>query len=281
MKLEFISARGEVLPLSHNNRFKLSHVDGITLAEVDISTTTNPTIDGDIVNNTRVIARPITLDISIEREVESTARYILRYIKTKMKGTLRRTQDGRTMQISGIVESISLPRFTSAATMQISMHCSQPFWEDIENTSEEIAEVLDLFYFTDKPDDMLYFPEEGIAFGEIDMNRTKVLTNEGDASVGMEIHITALNTVKNPIIYNSDGQYFGVDITLQSGDEIIITTEKGNKTLTLNGANIISKRREGSTWLQLELGENEFTIDSEDGTEGNMYFTVVYKQRYI
>lgn len=281
MKLEFISARGEVLPLSHNNRFKLSHVDGITLTEVDISTTTNPTIDGDIVNNTRVIARPITLDISIEREVESTARYILRYIKTKMKGTLRRTQDGRTMQISGIVESISLPRFTSAATMQISMHCSQPFWEDIENTSEEIAEVLDLFYFTDKPDDMLYFPEEGIAFGEIDMNRTKVLTNEGDAAVGMEIHITALNTVKNPIIYNSDGQYFGVDITLQSGDEIIITTGKGNKTLTLNGANIISKRREGSTWLQLELGENEFTIDSEDGTEGNMYFTVVYKQRYI
>ena len=36
-----------------------------------------------------------------------------------------------------------------------------------------------------------------------------------------------------------------------------------------------------STWLQLEVGEEEFTIDSEDGTESNMYFNVLYKTRYV
>ena len=174
-----------------------------------------------------------------------------------------------------------MPRFTSIATMQISLYCSQPYWEDVDYLVQDISEVIDLHYFTDYPDDMLYFPEEGIPFGEYDTNRTKVLENTGDVDVGLEIHIIALGNVENPVIYNADGEFIGINDTLSSGEEIIITTEKGNKTITKNGANIISKIMRESTWLQLRTGENEFTIDSKDGTEGNMYFTVTYKRRYV
>lgn len=289
MKLEFISARGEILPLTGNTKFKLANVDGITVSNTDIASSTVASMDGDFVNNVRAIPRSIVLDLAIESDVENVKRYILKYVKPKLKSTLRLTQNERTMQISGIVESIEMPRFTDLATMQITLYCSQPFWEDIEYTSQDISEVIDMFYFTDNEgeeieddeDNMLYFPEEGIPFGEYDTNRTKVLTNDGDVDIGLEIHIVALGTVTNPVIYNAEGEFIGVDLTLDGGDEVIISTEKGQKTIRVNGENKISKIRENSTWLQLKVGENEFTIDSVDGTEGNMYFTIVYKQRYV
>ena len=288
-KLEFISAKGETLPLTGNGRFKLANVDGITSANVDISSSTVASMDGDFVTNTRTIPRSIVLDLAIERDVENVKRYILQYVKPKLKGTLRMTQNERTTQISGIVEAIEMPRFTNSATMQVTIYCSQPYWEDIDFSTQEISEVIDLFYFTDNDlleiasdeDNMLYFPEEGIPFGEYDTNRTKVLTNDGDVDAEIEIHIVALATVTNPVIYNAEGEFIGVDTTLTGGDEVIISTAKGEKTIRLNGENILSKIRAESTWLQLKVGENEFTIDSDDGTEGNMYFTIVYKRRFV
>lgn len=288
MILEFISAKGEIMPLTGNSRFKLANVDGLTFSDTEISSTTVAGMDGEQVNDVRAIPRSIVIDLAIESDVENVKRYILKYVKTKLTSTLRWTQNERTVQISGIVQTIEMARFTNLATMQITIYCAQPYWEDIENTSQDISEVIDMFYFTDNEeaeiesdeDNMLYFPEEGLPFGEYDTNRTKVLTNDGDVEVGLEIHIVALGTVINPVIYNVEGEFIGVDITLSGGDEVIITTGKGNKTIRVNGENKISKIRENSTWLQLKVGENEFTIDSEDGTEGNMYFTLVYRQRY-
>lgn len=282
MKLEYITARGDTLSLTQNSNFKLTNVDGLTSANVELSSSTVATMDGDVVNSERTMPRGIVFDLAIEgAAVETKKRYILRYIKPKQRSRLRWTQDDREIEIEGIVESIEMPRYTDKIVMQVSMYCSQPYWEDINYIVQEISEILNLHYFTDSPDDMLYFPDGGVAFGEYDTNRTKVFENNGDVSVGMEIRIIALGNVGNPIIYNKDGQFFGVNTTMQAGDEIVISTVKGKKTITLNGDNILDKIKVGSTWLQLEVGENEFTIDSDDGTEGNMYFTVSYKQRYV
>lgn len=282
MKLEYITARGDILPLTGNPNFKLSNVDGMTVANVELSSSTVASMDGDIVNNRRTTPRGIVLDLSIEgADVESKKRYILRYIKPKQTARLRWTQAEREVEIEGIIESIEMPRYTNTVLMQVSMYCSQPYWQDIEFVVQEISEILNLHYFTNYENDMLYFPAEGIPFGEYDTNRTKVFQNDGDVAVGMEIRIIALGNVGNPIIYNSDGQSFGVNTTMISGDEIVISTVKGKKTVTKNSENIIDKIKENSTWLQLEIGENEFTIDSDEGTEGNMYFTLTYKQRYV
>lgn len=282
MKLEYITARGDILHLTGNSNFKLTNVDGLTHSDAELSSSTVPTMDGDVVNNRRAIPRGIVLDLAIEgADVELKKRYISRYIKPQQNARLRCTQDDRELEITGIVKTIDMQRFTNSVVMQVSIYCSQPYWEDINYIVQEISEVLNLHYFTNSPDDMLYFPAEGIPFGEYDTNRTKVFENDGDVSVGMEIRVIALGNVGNPIIYNADGQYFGVNTTMQAGDEIVISTIKGKKTITLNGERILDKIKVGSTWLQLEVGENEFTIDSDDGTEGNMYFTVSYKQRYV
>lgn len=282
LKLEYITEKGAVLPLTNNSKFKLSNVDGITLAEVDISSTTVSGMDGDFVTAKTTQPRSIVLDISIETaDVETVKRYIMQYIKPKQTATLRMTQNYRVTQIKGIVESIEMPRFSNAVTMQVSLYCSQPYWEDVDSTVTEITEVLDMHYFTDDPDDMLYFIDDGIVMGEYDANRTKTIVNDGDVSVGMDIHIIALGGVTNPVLYKSNGEYIGADVTMETNDEIIIKTGKGEKSITMNGENIMSKLRRGSTWIQLDTGDEDYTIDSEDGTESNMYFNIVYRRRYV
>lgn len=280
MKINFISATGSIMPLTGNPNFKITNIDGMTSANVDIASSTVASMDGDFVNNKRTIPRSIVIDLAIESDVENVKRYILKFVKPKQRGILRWTQNEREKQIEGIVESIEMPRFNNPVIMQITLYCSQPYWEDVDYSVQEISEILNLHYFTENNDDMLYFPEEGIAFGEYDTNRTKVFNNDGDVEVGLEISIIALGEVVNPRIYNSKGEYIGVDISITAGDEVIITTEKGHKTITKNGTNILSKIRRGSTWLQLPTGEDEFTIDADSG-ESNVYFTVTYKQRYI
>ena len=283
IKLELISPKGDILQLINNESFVLTEASGITQASASISSTTVASQDGDNINNIQGQPRPIELYIRPlpDLDVETVKRYILRYIKPKLKHKLKMTHNGRVTVIEGVVETIDMPRFTSEVIMQISLYCAQPYWEDLDYVIQTISTILDRHYFPiDK--DGLAFPVEGVVMGEYDVNRTKIFNNDGDVSVGMEISIIAIDDVSNPILYNSNGEYIGINYTLFANDIVTINTSKGHKEVLLNGRiNLLDKIKPNSTWLQLEVGENVFTIDSDDGMESNMYFELKYKQHYI
>lgn len=290
MELSYISNWGEKISLSNNSDFWLTNVDGLTRGQAALSSVVVGGIDGDFVNNMQAQPRGIVLDLRVKTgvNVEDAKRNILKTIKLKQTGTLEWLQNDKTLQIKGIVENIEFPRFNNAVTMQISLHCSQPFWEDINEILTEISQYKDLHYFTDYSDDMLYFVEEGMPFGEYDTSRTRNFVNAGDVSIGMRIEILALSTVTNPIITDSQGNFFGAgygsgskELVMNAGDILIINTQKGNKYIELNGVNQLDKVKPQSTWLQLEAGVNEFSINSDDESIDNMIFTLSYKQLYI
>ena len=290
MKFDYISARGDRLPLATNELFDLVHVDGMTAAATSIASSTMGGADGDIVNNVQANPRPIVIDLRVKSDVdvEEAKRAVMRVVKIKQLGTLEWEQRDRTITISGIVESVDMPRWTNAVTLQISMYCSQPFWEDLDFIVQQISEAISLHWFTDSAADMLCFPEQGIPLGEYDTIRTKQFYNSGDVAVGMELSIVAFDPVTNPIIYDGNGNFFGVgygdgakQVQLVAGDNVVITTHKGKKNITLNGKSILAKLRPQSTWLQMEAGDNLFTINSEDESLTNMTFSLIYKQRYV
>lgn len=288
LKLDYISERGDILPLSDNNLFALVRVDGQASASASISSAVIAGDDGDTVNNVQADPRTIILDLTIKNgvDVEEAKRAILRVVKLKQQGGLIWTQSERTVAIYGVVESVEMPRWTNAATMQITLHCEQPFWEDIDDVIQQISEAVNLHYFTESIANMLYFPTDGIPLGEYDTIRTKSFHNSGDVAVGLEITILAHDTVTNPIIYDQNGNYFGVGyednpFIMQAGDNVVISTHKGRKAVVYNGAVIYDKIKRNSTWLQLAAGDNTFSIDSDDESITNMSFSLVYKQRYI
>lgn len=290
MKLDYISARGERLPLASNDLFALVHVDGMTTAATSISSSTIGGADGDVVTNVQTYPRSIVLDLRVRSgvDVETAKRAVLQVVKVKQAGSLEWSQNGREVTISGIVEAVDMPRWTDAVTLQISMYCSQPFWEDLDFLVQQINESIDLHWFTDSATGMLYFPAEGLPLGEYDTIRTKSFYNRGDVAVGLEISIVAFATVTNPIIYDGNGNFFGVGygdgakrVQLQAGDNVIITTHKGKKDVRLNGKSVLSKLRPQSVWLQLQAGDNLFTINSDEDSLTNMSFSLIYKQRYV
>lgn len=301
-KLDYVSARGDFLPLANNDNFILTNVDGLTLGTTAISSVSIAGLDGDTVNNVQATPRGIVFDLRIKNgvNVEDAKRQILKVVKLKQRGRLLWTHNERSLTISGVVEAVEMPRFTNAVVMQITLHCEQPFWEDVDEVIQQINEAINLHYFTDNPAEMLYFTEEGMPFGEYDTIRTKSFHNAGDVSVGLEITIVAHDTVTNPIIYDQDGNYFGLGyeyesesvegigtawvsnpFVMQSGDIVVITTHKGNKTVKYNGVVIFDKVKPQSKWLQLEAGDNTFSISSDDENISNMSFSLKYKQRYI
>lgn len=289
-RFDFVSQSGDILPLSANDDFYLTHIDGQTTASASISSSTIGGVDGDTVNNMQADFRPLTFDLRIKSgvDVEDAKRRILRIVKLKQNGTIVWEQGGRTVEITGKVERIDMPRWAKGIVMQVEMHCEQPFWEDIEAVVEHISEAIDLHYFTEDPTDMLFFPEDGIVIGEYDTSRAKYFYNKGDVSVGLEIDILALAEVTNPIIMDDNGKFFGVgygtadkQVKMQSGDVVKITTHRGKKSVTLNGVSIFDRIKPNSSWLQLGTGDNRFAINSDDDSLTNMTFSLVYKHRYI
>ena len=290
LKLDFVNKNGEALPLVKNSYFDLINVDGMTAAETAISSIVIGGVDGDTINNIQAQPRGIIFDLRIKDyiNVEDAKRYILSFVKLKQQCALVWTQNTRTLQIDAVVESVVMPRWEEGVTMQIALHCPRAFWEDIADVISQISAAKNLHYFTTIEGDMLYFPESGIPLGEYDTSRTRTFVNSGDVAVGMTIEIMAYSTATNPIIYDQNGNFFGVgygtgdkQVVLNAGDKVVITTQAGQKNVMLNGTSVIDKIKPRSTWLKLEAGENEFSINSDDANIDNMTFTLIYKQRYI
>lgn len=292
MDFVFENSRGVLLNLWKNDLFFFVNNANQTHANAAISALTIGDIDGDIATNVRTQPRTITLTLRINPavDVEFAKREILKVVKLKQSGILRWTQGDRTLEIKGIVESIDMPRWNNAVAMQISLHCSVPYWEDFEETIQQIDDSIGLHYFTAEDDptsDMLFFPEEGIPFSEYNASRSRTFYNEGDVAVGMNIEIVAFDTVTNPIIKDIDGNFFGVGyglkpVVMSAGDVIHICTVRGKLSVTKNGTNLMNYVKPSSTWLQLQTGENLFRIDSDDvDATDNVTFFLTYKQQYI
>lgn len=279
---DFVSAKGAAMPLLGNPYFTLTGIDGFTLVKSSLSSVIIPFVDGDTVTNIQAQPRTVVLYLRLKDTagIENAKNYILQYVKPKLTGILQLNQDDRNIQLEGLVETIDLPRFRQGCTMAITLHCSQPYWQDVDFVVEEISQIIDLHYF---PEDQggLAFPVDGVPFGAFDDDLTQELENEGDVETGMVITIIASGPVVNPKIYNTQtGDYIGITDSLTENDAVIISTIKGQKTITKNGVNIIDKIIAGSTFLQLSPGMNEFTILADNGI-GNVYFTLTYKALYV
>lgn len=284
----YINKNKETLDFVNDKDFIVTNIDAQTQATTSISSTVTGGIDGDQVNNTQAQPRTIVIDLKIIGNVELTKRKILDTIKLKQDCTIRWEQENRTLEIAGKIEEIDMPRWTDDVVMQITIHCGQPFWEDIEQVVEEVSEVIALHFFTEYDNDQLIFITEGIPFGRYDLTRRREINNRGDVAVGLDIEVIAIEDVTNPIIYNQDNKFFGVGygtgskkVVMTAGDIIRIKTGVNEKSVFLNSTNMLGKIKPNSTWLQLEAGLNEFAINSDEESTENMYFNLSYKQRFI
>jgi hypothetical protein len=123
--------------------------------------------------------------------------------------------------------------------------------------------------------------DTGIEMGYRSQSLIVNVLNDGQESTGMTIRFRALGTLKNPSLINVNTyEAIKLNITMLAGDVIEISTYKRKKTVThiRNGMatrafNLLDIT---STFLQLEIGDNLFRYDAEEGLDNlevSMNFT--------
>lgn len=288
MELIFENANGEKLDLLRNRKkFCLIAAEGLHGVDVDFSETDVAYTDGTTIDSARALPRGIALKFQFVGDVAAGLDFFHHFVKSKQVGKLIKTEGEKETKIKGRVTIPPYSRVSSAVTVELQLYCSQPYWEDVAELVGTIPEIIDLLYF---PVIGRGFPVEGVPFGAYNLEKTQTLVNDGDTSVGLTIIILARGTVVNPRISCStgtqNGWYMTLNTTLESGDEVVISTHKRNKFITINGseykdgAPILSTLEYvGEDWLQLETGSNTFNITS-DTEFAQVTFYLYYSRRW-
>lgn len=290
MKLTLINKNNQILDLLNNrDKFILSGAEGLHGIETEIAENETAYTDGTTIESVKALPRGIELTFTLRGDIKASIDYFTSIVKSKQFVTLREVEGERDITIKGVATIPPYSRMLRTCKIVLTVYCGQPYWEDINYFVETISEYINLLCF---PTEGQYFTITGRPFGAIDTDLKKSFVNKSDTTVGMLINLVALGEVVNPRISCDTGEqsgwYMQLNLTLKANDELNINTAKGQKYITINGADTYNGEPiinylewYGEEWLQLETGENTFSATTEGGaTNSNLYFNLIYKGRY-
>jgi len=278
--------------------FLIGSVSGLGPGKANINTTEVSTNDGSLFNSARLNQRNIVFEfIFVEtingESIEDVRQKSYKYFPLKKKLDLLIETDNRIAKTTGYVESNEPNIFSSREGTQISIICPDPnFYSagpDGNNTTffYGIEPVFEFPFSNESLTDPL------ITFGNIHFKTENVITYKGDMEIGVTIHIHAIGEVENITIYNTGTrEIMRIDTVklealtgsgIVAGDDIIIKTQKGDKSITLiregQYINILNCLGREPDWFTLTKGDNIFAFTAESGTT-NLRFWIENKVIY-
>lgn len=269
-KLIVENEKGQQLRLTQNeNNYVVGSIEGLGPPSASINFSENIS-DGDEFVHERTGRRNLVIPIYIKGDAEANRINLYNYIKNGKYIKIYFENGARNVWIEGRVESITPDLFSMQETVQVSILCPYPWWQDVEEMINSINTVKNELYFP-------FYTVEPIPFSIYETIQILNLINKGDIASGMTIEIYARGTIVNPIIYNRETtEYIGLGsterpFTMIAGDRVVITTHTNNKKVKLirnaDETNIFNYLIEGSKFLQVGAGDNVFTFSATDGDE--------------
>lgn len=256
--------------------FLVQEITGLGPAKANINSTDLSTTDGSLYNSARLNSRNIimTLKLLSKPNVETMRQLSYKYFPIKKKIKLLIETDNRTCEIYGYVESNEPNIFSSQESTQISIVCPDPYFYsagDNGNTITVFSGIVPSFEFP--------FSDDTFEMGTIVTDQEQNIYYSGDSEIGVNIFIHAVGEVTDLIIHNiTTGDLMKIDTTklealtgdvIINGDDIIISTIKGQKSITLirDGVaiNILNCLDRNVDWFQLSQGNNVFTYYADTG----------------
>ena len=269
--------------------FIIKSVTGLGPGKANINTTEIATNDGSLFNSSRMPSRNIVISLAYmwKDSIEDVRQLSYKYFPIKKKLTMLIETDNRQAEIEGYVESNDPTIFSKDEGSDISIVCPNPFFysagkDGINTTIFYGVEALFEFPFSNES-----LKDPLLEMGEIKNETEQVVVYNGDAEIGVTITIHAIGEASNITIYNTGTrEVMRIDTDklekftgsgIIAGDEIIICTVKGNKSITLlrNGktTNILNCLDKNADWFQLAKGDNIFAYTAEYGST-NLQFKI-------
>lgn len=266
--------------------FVIKSITGIGPVKADINFTELATNDGAIDNSARLETRNIVMNlIFLENPtIEDTRLLSYKYFPIKRNVTFLIETDNRICETIGRIESNDPEIFSKQEGCQISIMCPDPYFYSNKNNYTTFYGVDPLFEFPFSNESLT---EKLIEFGEIKNQTEGSVYYEGDAEVGVIIRIHAIGEAEGLVIYNigtreimriNDEKLIELlGSGIQAGDDIVINTNKGSKSITILRAgittNILNVLDKPISWFQLEKGDNLFAYTASSGLS-NLQFRI-------
>lgn len=267
--------------------FLIKSIDGLGPAKANINTTNFATNDGSYYNSARLEQRNIVMELLFGGipTIEEARQNTYKYFPIKKNVELLIETDSRLLKTTGYVESNEPRIFEQQEGSQISIVCPDPYFQSAKGSQESsFFGITPMFEF---PFSRELQSDDYIEFGVLDSTAIHNVLYLGDAPVGLVITIHVIGNVGGIITIinatSSESMSLSVDKiealiddALVDGDDIIVSTIRGNKTIRLfhNGRyyNVLGSLAIGSDWLQLFRGDNLLSYSATEGFE-NLRFT--------
>lgn len=158
--------------------------------------------------------------------------------------------------------------------------CPNPLFTNINETMSAFVTTTPKFHFP--MTFSMSSAEKGLIFGYRTDSLIANIFNEGSIPSGMRIVFKANGSVVNPKLINvSTQEHLTINKTMVAEEEIEINTNIGEKSVkgrlgSSSYSNYYMYKDIDSSWLQLEVGDNLFRYDADEGLENLEIFVYYY-----
>ena len=279
-KMIFENKDGNQLQFGVGTPYTITEFQGLNPPTATINTNTTATLDGGIYNSAKLQMRSINVAFAIEENAEENRLAVYKVVQSKLPLRIYYQSDYLDVFIDGYVESVSIGYFDRKQIVTVSVLCPSPYFKGAQEVINELSAVTKMFHFP------FYSTAAGeLVFGEIDPITSVEIDNAGSVQTGLTFQLYAKKALSDPKIYNyQTNEFLELDVDMEAGDLITITTGQANKTVTLlrdgvetNIFNLLSKN---STWLQLDVGGGVFVYQVGTGIVTNLVVTISHYDLY-
>lgn len=279
----FTSARGETVEL-YQSPFFLNKIEGLGDVESETQSQRAPEQDGSTPVFTTLEERYIPIEVVILENLLVNRQLFSRVFNPKLgPGTL--TYDNGLVKWEIQAQSDHVPIFPDdrprrVQRVMIDLTCHDPYWRDGVPIRTEIAFWQPMFKFALSIDH-----QAGTKMGLRSPTQIVNVNNGGHTDTGIIIRFEADRTVTNPQLVNVNTmEFIKLNVTMVAGQSITVNTNRGKKTIIseLNGVvtNGFNTLTFGSTFLQLNVGDNLFRYGADDNEEF-LRVTIYHDNKYV
>ena len=272
------------LELTQNSEYDVINIEGLNPVGATINTYKIGISDGEHYNSSYVNMRNIVLYIvpkNRANNIETNRLVLYKYFRPKHKIRLYFQHNSRDVFIDGYVETVEIALYSQLEQFQISVICPQPFFKQVSRTIVSFNQLESLFEFP------FSIAQEGIEFSRFGQISEMKCNNNGEVETGLIITIKATGLAYGIGISLDRNSNFRLveDLELNSGDTLVINTNKGEKSVTKidsdgNISNCINYVDTNSVWLTLETGQHDISKVINFGYE-HLVIEVEFYNLYI
>lgn len=266
--LKVENTRGAVLELTDNEEnYQVTEVSGLNPPNANINTSSYANGDGSSFNSSRIPDREIVITVYINGDIQKNRLTLYKHFRNKEWCKIYYKDDLRDVFIEGYVQALEVSSFVQKQVAQISILCPNPYFKDVETIVQSISKIINNFTFPFSINE-----DEPVEFSTIELEKITNVINDSESETGLIINVLFMGTVNKLEIRNVDnGKNFIIDYEFMKNDKLVINCNRGNKSVILTREaveyNLIPYVRNGSTFFQLGIGDNNFSFLSDDGAD--------------